>query len=158
MIARRVWTSVAGPKRSTASPSGPRWRSSATIAWAAPEGADPAGSRIAPMPHIPRRVWQGHRPHLRGSGIVSGVTDRDLQLPSGRVRLRTWDPGSPDGDVPVLCVHALSSTVMTFHELAPALAAAGRRVYAFDLRGRGHSEDTGLGTYGWPAHARDVLD
>jgi pimeloyl-ACP methyl ester carboxylesterase len=110
------------------------------------------------MPHIPRRVWQGHRPHLRGSGIVSGVTDRDLQLPSGRVRLRTWDPGSPDGDVPVLCVHALSSTVMTFHELAPALAAAGRRVHAFDLRGRGHSEDTGLGTYGWHAHARDVLD
>jgi pimeloyl-ACP methyl ester carboxylesterase len=83
------------------------------------------------------------------------VQQRDLELPSGRVRLATW--GSDDGDPPVLCVHALSSTLMSFTALAPELAARGRTVHAFDLRGRGYSEETPPGTYGWRAHAADVL-
>lgn len=86
------------------------------------------------------------------------MRERDIQLPSGRVRVVTWSPDAPGDDVPVLCVHALSSTHMCFTELGPALAERGRTVHAFDMRGRGFSEDTGLGTYGWKAHARDVLD
>lgn len=87
------------------------------------------------------------------------MSDRDVQLSSGRVRVRTWEPANgSDGGRPVICLHALSSTVMTFCELAPALAQRGRTVHAFDLRGRGQSEDTGMGTYGWHSHARDVLD
>jgi pimeloyl-ACP methyl ester carboxylesterase len=82
----------------------------------------------------------------------------EIQLKSGRVRAATWRPEAPDGDVPVVCVHALSSTLMSFTRLAPALAARGRTVHAFDLRGRGCSEETPAGTYGWHAHARDVLD
>jgi pimeloyl-ACP methyl ester carboxylesterase len=42
--------------------------------------------------------------------------------------------------------------------IGAGLAARGRRVVALDLRGRGRSPGTGPGTYGWPAHARDVLD
>ena len=41
-----------GPMARTASPSGPRWRSAAVIRGPASAEAVPAGSRIAPMPHI----------------------------------------------------------------------------------------------------------
>jgi pimeloyl-ACP methyl ester carboxylesterase len=58
----------------------------------------------------------------------------------------------------VLCVPGLSSNLASFNLLGPALAARGRRVVSLDLRGRGYSEVTPLGTYGWAAHARDVLD
>lgn len=79
----------------------------------------------------------------------------DLQLSSGRVHAeRRGDPG---GGL-VLCVHGLSGNLRGFDRIAGALAEAGRDVVALDLRGRGQSEVTPPGTYGVPAHARDVLE
>ena len=44
-----------------------------------------------------------------------------------------------------------------FDRLAERLAGDTLQFVAVDLRGRGRSEVTGAGTYGWRSHARDVL-
>jgi pimeloyl-ACP methyl ester carboxylesterase len=51
----------------------------------------------------------------------------------------------------------LSANLRAFDLLAERCARMDLRFVALDLRGRGLSEDTGPGTYGWPAHARDVM-
>ena len=58
----------------------------------------------------------------------------------------------------MLCVPGLSANSRSFDYLAAELAAAGHRVVAVDLRGRGLSSVTGPGTYGWNNHAKDLLD
>ncbi|BBY16045.1 alpha/beta fold hydrolase [Mycolicibacterium litorale] len=78
----------------------------------------------------------------------------DLQLPSGRVRARSW--GAEDAPI-LLCVHGISANLTAFTYLAERLAGQDRRVVAFDLRGRGRSEITPPGTYGLERHAADVL-
>ena len=65
-----------------------------------------------------------------------------------------WGP--EDGPL-VVCIPGLSSNCRAFDVIAERLAADGHRVVALDLRGRGQSPITPEGTYGWPAHARDVL-
>ncbi len=79
----------------------------------------------------------------------------DLDLPSGR--LHAERRGVADAPL-ALCVHGLSANLRAFDAVGPALEAAGWQVVALDLRGRGGSPDTGPGTYGLRAHARDVLD
>jgi pimeloyl-ACP methyl ester carboxylesterase len=78
----------------------------------------------------------------------------ELELPSGRVRAHRFGPD--DGRLTV-CVHGLSANSRSYDFLGPELAAHGRSVVALDLRGRGWSAITGLATYGWRNHARDVL-
>ena len=78
-----------------------------------------------------------------------------FDLSSGRFRAHSFGPES--GRL-TLCVHGLSANSRSFDFLAGELANAGRRVVAIDLRGRGFSEITGMGTYGWRNHARDALE
>ncbi len=78
----------------------------------------------------------------------------ELDLSSGRIRAHRFGPD--DGKL-TLCVHGLSANSRSYDYLGPELAAHGRSVVAIDLRGRGWSAITGLGTYGWSNHARDVL-
>jgi pimeloyl-ACP methyl ester carboxylesterase len=54
-------------------------------------------------------------------------------------------------------VPGLSATLCGFDRLAERLAGGTLQLVAIDLRGRGRSEATGAGTYGWRNHARDVL-
>jgi pimeloyl-ACP methyl ester carboxylesterase len=82
-----------------------------------------------------------------------GVQALDFALPSGRVHAERRGP--QDGPL-VIAVPGLTANLRSFDALAPALANAGMQVVALDLRGRGHSEVTAAGTYGWPAHARDI--
>jgi pimeloyl-ACP methyl ester carboxylesterase len=77
----------------------------------------------------------------------------ELPLSAGRLAARAW--GS-SGEL-VLCLPGLAATSGTFAAVAPALAER-HRVVALDLRGRGRSEATPPGSYGWEAHARDVLE
>ena len=74
-------------------------------------------------------------------------------LPSGTVRAQRFG----DGKAVTLCVHGLSANSCSFGRLGETLGAAGRTVIAVDLRGRGLSDVTPPGTYGWSNHARDVL-
>ena len=65
--------------------------------------------------------------------------------------------GDPSGHL-VLCVHGLSANCRSFDRLVPALVADGYHVVTMDLRGRGRSEITAQGTYGWDSHVRDLLE
>jgi pimeloyl-ACP methyl ester carboxylesterase len=81
--------------------------------------------------------------------------DFDVHLSSGRLRVRRF--GSPGAPL-VICIPGLSANLAGFDFLGERLAGDSRQVVAVDLRGRGRSEVTGAGTYGWPNHARDVLE
>ena len=82
------------------------------------------------------------------------VESSTVVVPSGRLYVET--AGDPEGEL-VLCVHGLSANCRMFDRFVPALVAAGKRVVALDLRGRGRSAVTPSGTYGWSSHAQDVL-
>lgn len=58
----------------------------------------------------------------------------------------------------MICLHGISSNACAFDRLGEALAGARRHVVAIDLRGRGLSDKTRCGTYGWERHARDTFD
>ena len=85
---------------------------------------------------------------------AAGYQDCDIPLASGRLRVRRW--GAADAPA-VLCVPGLSANLCGFDRLAERLAGDTLQLVAIDLRGRGRSEVTGAGTYGWRNHARDVL-
>jgi pimeloyl-ACP methyl ester carboxylesterase len=78
-----------------------------------------------------------------------------LKLSSGEVAVEV--SGSPAG-MPVIGIPGLSANLRSFDVIFAALDDARHRKVAFDPRGRGHSEKTAPGTYGWPAHARDVVE
>jgi pimeloyl-ACP methyl ester carboxylesterase len=88
------------------------------------------------------------------STALATATEFDLQLPSGRLHAARF--GSMTGPL-VLCVPGLSSNLRAYDFIAERIAGDQLQVVALDLRGRGKSDVTAAGTYGWPAHARDVL-
>jgi pimeloyl-ACP methyl ester carboxylesterase len=78
----------------------------------------------------------------------------DLQLPSGRIHAQRFGPE----DAPLaICVPGLSANLKSFDFLGEQLAGEALQLLAIDLRGRGRSEVTPPGTYGWINHARDVF-
>ncbi|WP_396932119.1 alpha/beta fold hydrolase [Mycolicibacterium sp.] len=84
------------------------------------------------------------------------MTDvKDAALASGTLHVEST--GNTGGRL-VLCVHGLSANCRSFDRIVPVLSEAGCCVVAMDLRGRGHSAPTSPGSYGWPAHARDLLE
>ena len=88
-----------------------------------------------------------------GLDPTPGVTSLDVELASGRLHA---EERGPAGESLVIAVPGLSANLRGFDFLAERLAARWR-VVALDLRGRGHSEVTLPGTYGWANHARDVI-
>jgi pimeloyl-ACP methyl ester carboxylesterase len=83
----------------------------------------------------------------------SGV-EVDVVVRSARLRARRWGSASA---TPVFCLPGLAGNVENFAFLAEQVAGPDRQLIALDLRGRGYSNRTGPGTYGWENHARDVL-
>jgi pimeloyl-ACP methyl ester carboxylesterase len=81
--------------------------------------------------------------------------DFDLELLRGRLRARRFGDSS---GVPALCIPGLSSNSRAFTRLGEQFERDGRSLIAFDLRGRGWSDITEKGTYGWENHARDILE
>jgi pimeloyl-ACP methyl ester carboxylesterase len=78
----------------------------------------------------------------------------DLPLASGRIHAERFGPE----DAPLaICIPGLSANLKSFDFLGERLASDALQVVAIDLRGRGRSEVTPPGTYGWLNHARDVL-
>lgn len=60
--------------------------------------------------------------------------------------------------LPVICIHGLTRNARDFEDLAPRLAAAGRRVLALDVRGRGGSDrDPNPMNYQPATYAQDVV-
>ena len=84
----------------------------------------------------------------------AGYEDSDISVASGRLRVRRWGAAAAPA---VVCVPGLSANLCGFDRLAERLAGDSLQLVAVDLRGRGRSEVTGPGTYGWRHHARDVF-
>jgi pimeloyl-ACP methyl ester carboxylesterase len=80
--------------------------------------------------------------------------DFDVQLPSGRIRVRRF--GSQDAPL-AICVPGLSANLAGFDFIAERVAGDDQQIVAMDLRGRGRSDVTMPGTYGWYNHAADVF-
>jgi 3-oxoadipate enol-lactonase len=78
-----------------------------------------------------------------------------IQLTSGALHVES--NGNPRGRL-ILCVHGLSANCRSFDRFVPVLAEAGYHVVTMDLRGRGRSEITPAGSYGWDSHVRDLLE
>lgn len=56
------------------------------------------------------------------------------------LRLRAVDYPADGGKTPVICVHGLTRNSSDFEDVAPKIAAGGRRTLAVDVRGRGGSD------------------
>jgi pimeloyl-ACP methyl ester carboxylesterase len=60
--------------------------------------------------------------------------------------------------LPVVCLHGLTRSARDFEDVAPVLAATGRRVLAFDVRGRGRSDwDPKPEHYALPVYVGDMI-
>ena len=88
----------------------------------------------------------------RVAGTLPGRLPPDAMFPTGRPgfrvatistatgeRVRVVESGPPDG-APVVLVHGWGCSAYSFHRIMPALAAAGWRAIAPDLRGHGLSD------------------
>lgn len=86
-------------------------------------------------------------------------TDRFFTNPDGlRIHFRDYPPAGPQAGMPVLCLHGLTRNVKDFEDLAPKIAAKGRRVIVASQRGRGRSDpDPQTERYQPPVYAADML-
>ena len=78
----------------------------------------------------------------------------------GGVALHARDYAGSGGPArsPVICIHGLTRNSADFEEVAPWIAAQGRRVIAVDVRGRGRSErDPDPRRYHPKVYAQDML-
>jgi pimeloyl-ACP methyl ester carboxylesterase len=71
---------------------------------------------------------------------------------------RDYAGAAGDARLPVICLHGLTRNSKDFEELAPLIAATGRRVIVPDVRGRGQSDrDPNPANYVPNTYARDVI-
>jgi pimeloyl-ACP methyl ester carboxylesterase len=74
-----------------------------------------------------------------------------------RLWARDYGGGSGPARLPVICIHGLTRNSRDFEDVAPVIAAAGRRVLALDVRGRGRSAyDPNPTNYNPAVYAGDV--
>jgi len=79
----------------------------------------------------------------------------DITVGSGRLRAQRF--GSATAGRLAVGLPGLSGTMKNFDFIGERVAGDGLQLVALDLRGRGGSETTPPGTYGWERHALDVL-
>lgn len=72
------------------------------------------------------------------------------------LKLHARDYGEGSGRLPVVCIPGLTRNARDFEEVAPWIAAQGRRVLAVDLRGRGGSERDPKRRYNPRVYADDI--
>lgn len=91
---------------------------------------------------------------------MTGFADREWTSRDGlRLYARDYAAASGGSRLPVICLHGLTRNSKDFEEVAPRLAAGGRRVLVPDVRGRGRSDRDGdPRNYQPKVYARDILD
>lgn len=89
---------------------------------------------------------------------MGGFAERQWTSPDGlALYARDYPVEGGEHRLPVLCLHGFTRNSKDFEDLAPVLAAAGRRVIAMDIRGRGQSDhDPNPANYHPKVYARDV--
>lgn len=85
--------------------------------------------------------------------------ERFVEVPDGlKVFLRDYPAEGGERGLPVICLHGLTRNSADFEVVAPRMAALGRRVLAFDVRGRGRSDrDPVPARYIPPTYVGDVV-
>jgi pimeloyl-ACP methyl ester carboxylesterase len=89
---------------------------------------------------------------------MAGFDERRWVSPDG-LTLYARDYAAVGGEqqLPVLCLHGFTRNSKDFEDLAPVIAATGRRVIVMDVRGRGQSDrDSRPANYHPKVYARDV--
>jgi pimeloyl-ACP methyl ester carboxylesterase len=91
--------------------------------------------------------------------MIGGFTDHYFATADGpRLHYRDYPAVGRETGVPVLCLHGLTRNVKDFEELAPMIAALGRRVIVASQRGRGLSEpDPDMERYQPLTYAADMM-
>jgi pimeloyl-ACP methyl ester carboxylesterase len=84
------------------------------------------------------------------------VTGEEFDITVRSHRLHAQRYGSPTAPL-VVGLHGLSGNLRSFDFVGERVAGDGLQLIALDLRGRGRSETTPPGTYGWRNHALDVF-
>lgn len=103
----------------------------------------------------PAPPTQVERPHPHRAPFA----DRWWTVDGLRLHARDYAPGDGDARVPVICLHGLTRNAADFEDLAPVIAATGRRVVAVDVRGRGKSQwDPDPYRYHPGTYAQDVIE
>jgi len=75
-----------------------------------------------------------------------------------RLYARDYPATSGPARLPVICIHGLTRNSADFEDVAPWIAAQGRRVIALDVRGRGNSQyDPKPDRYTTMVYANDVV-
>lgn len=90
---------------------------------------------------------------------MADFSERRWTSPDGLALFaRDYAGGDGDARLPVLCLHGLTRNSKDFEEVAPRIAASGRRVIVPDVRGRGLSgRDLTPANYQPKVYARDIL-
>jgi pimeloyl-ACP methyl ester carboxylesterase len=78
----------------------------------------------------------------------------DISVRSHRLHAQRF--GSPNAPL-VIGLHGLSLNMKAYDFLGERIGGDEFQLVAFDMRGRGRSDVTPPGTYGWENHARDVF-
>jgi pimeloyl-ACP methyl ester carboxylesterase len=86
---------------------------------------------------------------------VAGTAGKRFDLQSGEV---AYEISGAEAGRLVIGIPGLSANLRSFDVIYEALDGEHYRKLAFDPRGRGWSSKTGPGTYGWPSHAKDVIE
>lgn len=86
-------------------------------------------------------------------GTVSTLTDRDIAVEGGPLRVAVWEPEIPATRT-ILAIHGITASSRAWLDLAEALPEV--RIVAPDLRGRGRSNRLPP-PYGLRRHAEDLL-
>jgi pimeloyl-ACP methyl ester carboxylesterase len=87
--------------------------------------------------------------------MLGEAVELDLVLPTGRIHAQRF--GSPSAPL-AICLPGLSANMRSFDFLGERVGSATLQLVALDLRGRGQSDVTPPGTYGWDSHARDAFE
>jgi pimeloyl-ACP methyl ester carboxylesterase len=90
---------------------------------------------------------------------MTAFAERRWTSPDGlALYARDYAGESAAGGLPVVCLHGFTRNSKDFEDLAPVIAATGRRVIAMDVRGRGQSDrDPQPANYHPKVYARDVI-
>ena len=90
---------------------------------------------------------------------MTGFAEREWRSRDGlTLYARDYSGGSGGCRLPVVCLHGFTRNSKDFEEVAPRIAAGGRRVLVPDVRGRGRSgSDPNPRNYRPKVYARDML-
>lgn len=90
-------------------------------------------------------------------GVTMDFAEHRIATPDGPV-VYARDYAAAAGRLPVVCLHGMTRNSADFEEVAPMIAAFGRRVVAIDARGRGKSDnDPDATRYRPDVYVGDVL-